>query len=412
MNTAREFGDAKEGGIANTAEKRGPRGDGSLANSVGDGATAHVKGDDKSRGADSEMHDPHRMTAEQSSLSEAVASWNGWPNGDFELDLCWDDWHGTGKLMTHWAHKIVGGHRGGAVDASTWQGGVRGKRVCLGILKCVTKECPTIVRPQTKPEYIDRQLLAKCRCGAAMEHYTCNITAEVWKYNDGVHYIHSGIHRHPRPTHVLHLSKSEEESFQAIVEAHPKAGPLALLVGVPTLRGPGTSVGDISDLLLNTDRIRKERQKAKKKGGAQGVDSFLDNFQEFTRENPDFVIYSEIGNITMIVMQSHFMASHLVRHTFTDNALNGIISDAAHGYWLNRKCLLIISSCYSQDLFCWVPVIFTFANGASSEHYKIHFLALFQRIAHEAEKKGITIIDELFAGVSIPMNTLLAEAVN
>jgi hypothetical protein len=46
-----------------------------------------------------------------------------------------------------------------------------------------------------------------------------------------------------------------------------------------------------------------------------------------------------------------------------------------------------------------VPVIFTYSSGSSAEHYKLHFLALFQSIAHQAEKENVPITDELFAGV-------------
>ena len=48
---------------------------------------------------------------------------------------------------------------------------------------------------------------------------------------------------------------------------------------------------------------------------------------------------------------------------------------------------------------CWVPGLFSYTNGASAEHYKIHFLALMHSIAHEAETGGLEIIDHFFAGV-------------
>lgn len=47
----------------------------------------------------------------------------------------------------------------------------------------------------------------------------------------------------------------------------------------------------------------------------------------------------------------------------------------------------------------WIPGIFTYSNGATAAHYKIHFLTLFEGIAMEAESRQIQVTDELFAGV-------------
>jgi hypothetical protein len=103
-------------------------------------------------------------------------------------------------------------------------------------------------------------------------------------------------------------------------------------------------------------------------------------------------------------MQSPFMASQLVQNSILDGPVNGLVSDAAHGYWADRNSLLIITSCHSPLLFCWVPVIFSYSNGATAEHYKVHFLALLQSISHEAVRRGVEIQDEMFAGVSWCLN--------
>jgi hypothetical protein len=224
--------------------------------------------------------------------------------------------------------------------------------------------------------------------------------SELWKYKDGVHYINGGYHQHARPTHILHLSPNQRVRFDAIVTANPKVKSLGLLVGVPGLHGPGESVADISDVFLNADRIRKERQRVRK-GESQGGDGFLAEFAEFASDHPGFVIYSQMGEVTVIVMQSAFMASQLVKNGILEGPVNGLISDAAHGFWQNRTSILIVTSCHSPHLFCWVPVIFTYSNGSSAEHYKLHFLALLQSVAHEAEKEKVVVTDELFAGVCL-----------
>ncbi|KIM72100.1 hypothetical protein PILCRDRAFT_16455 [Piloderma croceum F 1598] len=238
----------------------------------------------------------------------------------------------------------------------------------------------------------------KCQCGAKLQHEDCGIVSELWKYDGGIHYIHCDYHHHACPTHILHLSPDQRARFDAIVTANPKVRPLGLLVGVPGLHGPEESVAEISDIFLNSDRICKEPQRVKK-GNSQGGDGFLAEFAKFASDHPGFVIYLQMGEVTVIVMQSAFMASQLVKNGILEGAANGLISDAAHRFWLNHNSILIVTSCHSPQLFCWVPVIFTYSNGSSAEHYKLHFLALLQSICHEAEKREVPITDDLFAGV-------------
>jgi hypothetical protein len=345
------------------------------------------------------QHPPGINTAvEDGDDTRGRAIWDGWPDGEFERHFNWQEYTDTKDIMVHWAYRLTGGDRKGDRFADTWQKGKHSKRWCLGIITCDNEECDIIVRPQTKPEGIYRQLLMKCQCGAKLQHEDCGIVSELWKYDGGIHYIHRDYHHHARPTHILHLSPDQRARFDAIVTANPKVGPLGLLVGVPGLHGPGESVAEISDIFLNSDRIRKERQRVKK-GNSQGGDGFLAEFAKFASDHPGFVIYSQMGEVTVIVMQSAFMASQLVKNGILEGAVNGLISDAAHGFWLNRNSILIVTSCHSPQLFCWVPVIFTYSNGSSAEHYKLHFLALLQSIGHEAEKGEVPITDDLFAGV-------------
>jgi len=59
----------------------------------------------------------------------------------------------------------------------------------------------------------------------------------------------------------------------------------------------------------------------------------------------------------------------------------------------------MITSVYSPELACWIPGLMSFTNGASADHFKWHFLALFESIAEEAESQIMIIKDDLFAGV-------------
>lgn len=113
-------------------------------------------------------------------------------------------------------------------------------------------------------------------------------------------------------------------------------------------------------------------------------DMFLAKFAKFSRDHPGFVVYTQIGEITVISLQSPFMVSQLVKDGNVDGPLNGTVNDAAHGWWKERTSLLMITSAYSADLLCWVPGLFSYTNGASAQHFKYHFVGLFQSIAVEA----------------------------
>ena len=63
---------------------------------------------------------------------------------------------------------------------------------------------------------------------------------------------------------------------------HPTVGPLGLIVGIPGLHGPGESVAEISDALLNSGRVGKERLKVKHVSDPLGGDSFILSFAKFS----------------------------------------------------------------------------------------------------------------------------------
>ncbi|OBZ66501.1 hypothetical protein A0H81_13654 [Grifola frondosa] len=220
----------------------------------------------------------------------------------------------------------------------------------------------------------------------------------LWKFADGVYFENSGYHQHPRPTHLLHLTSDEEAQFTEIVQQHPQIGPLGLVIGVPTLHGPGRSVADISTVLLNKDRVKKERQKLKK-GGSHGGDHFLAEFADFCAEHPGFVIHSSISANIVVSMQTSLMVSQLVKESLLDGAVNGLVSDAAHRFWLEQNSLLIVTSCYAPSLNRWIPGLFTYSNGASALHFEHHFYALFESIAKEARNRSLTVSDTMFSGV-------------
>ncbi|KAF8214508.1 hypothetical protein K438DRAFT_1563239 [Mycena galopus ATCC 62051] len=285
--------------------------------------------------------------------------WNLWPDGEFEADFTWEEFDCTKQLQVHWSCRVGGGDRKGSDMADRWEAGKKSTRTCQGIITCDVDTCSVILRPQTTAQGIASQLLQRCRCNGKLSHYSCGVKSTLHKWSGGVHYSNLG-----------------------------------------------ESVADISSVYLNADRVRKERDKVKK-GNTQGGDGFISDFAAFTETHPDFVIYSQIGTVTVICLQTPFMASQLLKlEPITTGPVNGLASplrfpdDAAHGWWLVRTSLLMITSVYCPELHCWVPGIFSYTNGATAAHYECHFYALVQSIAHQADLRSVEVTDQLFAGIA------------
>jgi hypothetical protein len=328
----------------------------------------------------------------------STEDWDGWPDGNFEQDFSWPEFEETSNLSVHWAVRVNGGDRRGDEHAESWQQGKKSSRRCMGIIECDNPTCNIIVRPQTTPNGIHKQLGEPCNCGAVLNHQKCDVISYLWRWSDGVHYLNGGFHIHRRPTHLLHLSQGERRKFEEIIKAHPNSGPLQLIVGVPGIEGPGESVADISDVFLNAHRVSKEWSKVKK-GHVQGADALIASFSKFDKDHPNVVINSNLGEQTVISVQTNFMRSQLLKDQPLEGPINGMVNDAAHGWWKERNSLLVVSSIYCPNLFCWVPGVLSYSNGASAAHFEHHFLAVFMSIAHEAELRGIVVNDAIFAGV-------------
>ncbi|KAF8171481.1 hypothetical protein BJ912DRAFT_1066144 [Pholiota molesta] len=324
--------------------------------------------------------------------------WDGWLDGEFHRDLTWEEYKATDKLKIHWANRAGGTEPGGDLGASSWAQGKRTTRRCLGVIVCDNPNCSIVIRPKVEPHAVYKQLQQPCVCTAKLHEQKCGVRIYTYKWANGVHLYHSGTHAHHRPGRVLHLLSHERERFTELVKAHPNTGPLGLIVGVPGLTGPGQSAADISDAFLNIDRVSKERQKIKR-NAESGGDRFIEEFVKFMDEYPGFVIYSTLGTVTVFSVQTNFMRSVLVKDTKLDDSINGTVNDAAHGWWKERNSLLMITSAYSPALLRWVPGVLSFTNGASKDHFKYHFIAVFSSIAREAEARKIELDKSMFAGM-------------
>lgn len=342
------------------------------------------------------------ITNSQPGVHGHEGPWDGWPDGVFSRDFTYPEFKETKKLQVHWACQALGGFRGGDEREKMWEAGKKSGRKCLGIIRCINPQCKIIIRPQTTSEGVAEQLSGQCSCGSDLAEIECGVRSHSWRWKHGVHYAHEGFHDHARPTHILHLTKEEQRRFEALVHSHPDVKPLKLIMGLPGVEKPGESVTEISDVFLNAHRVAKARTRVLKGHTGPGMEPFIEKWAEFQHRNPGFVVHEHSDNGVIVkCFQSAFMRSQIVKAEWLEQPVNGLVSDAAHGWWKERNYLLMVSSTYCPDLQCWVPGLMSFVNGASSDHFEQHFLALFLGIAFEAKERGIDVVDTLFVGVSV-----------
>jgi hypothetical protein len=201
------------------------------------------------------------------------------------------------------------------------------------------------------------------------------------------------------------LARKEREIFAAIVKEQPKVGPLPLVVGHATADGPAPSVANISPALVNAERVKYERRKVLVSGsGGYRGDNFVKEFAKFAKSNPNFIRTSHFGQVAVIIMKTPFMASRLIKSVpvLDHDAVGGLVSDAAHGFCKEGNSQLIITSTYEPvHLKCCVPVLITYSNGGTEQHYQLHFFALFLGFAEECQRREIVLTDDMLANVSL-----------
>ncbi|KAJ7342910.1 hypothetical protein DFH08DRAFT_703505, partial [Mycena albidolilacea] len=286
--------------------------------------------------------------------------WDGWSDGDFSALFSMSFVEKHDNLHVHWATQILGG-RAGDTDAAVWS------RQCQGIIQCESVDCSVVTRPQTRKAGVENQLSKLCICGSRLVHLACKVQSTLHTFSGGVYYQNGGTHNHPRPT----------------------------------CSGPAQSVAKIFPLLVNADHVKYEQQKVLRGSGGHGGDHFRSEFAKMEAFNPNFIRSSQFGLVSVIVMQTPFLASCLIKAVSIDmEAVNGIVPDAAHGFWADRNSILIISSTYEPVyLQCWVPGLISYSNGGTTEHYRIHFFQLFLSMAEESRQRAIELIDDMLANV-------------
>jgi hypothetical protein len=326
------------------------------------------------------------------------AGWTFFPDGFFERTFTFNCYKLHKNLRVHWPTQTLGTKRNpGSQDATDPKAGKLTERKCLGTMKCDT--CRALTRPQTTPQMRRKQLAAGCYCGGELRLVPCegHVVSKIYTFRHGVHYVNGGFHLHEKPTHLIALDAEEDRALEERVKENPKAGPSQLLFG-------DRSVTKISPLLFNKDRLAYERTRILKPTRVFKDNHFLEQIAAFEHRHPNFAprVYIE-GKVTVIVLQSPFMRRMLLKDTVEDDAVNGIVSDASHGFFKQRNELLMVSSVFEpKNLQCWVPAMMSYFNGSTVDHYRIHFFHLLRSIAEECDDTDETIhivSDDMFASV-------------
>lgn len=145
--------------------------------------------------------------------------------------------------------------------------------------------------------------------------------------------------------------------------------------------------------------MRFEQQKICSELKAE-TNAYAPNIEAWIENNPKYVRYEEHSDeVEIICIQSPFMATLPLadQDDITDPqeiedrlpSVNALLTDGAHGFWKNKKAILIVTSCYSRTLLCWIPVLIAYSNGQSTKHYQHYFAVLISSLADDAKKTWI-----------------------
>ncbi|KAK0213454.1 hypothetical protein DFS33DRAFT_1270054 [Desarmillaria ectypa] len=114
------------------------------------------------------IHDSKNTALDLMKSENLHETWDGWPDGDFELDTDHATFEATKNLMVLLSMKVNGGDKVHFSDAETWQAGKRSTRLCLGYMECDKETCHIIIRPKVDKPSREKQLGIFCCCGGNM----------------------------------------------------------------------------------------------------------------------------------------------------------------------------------------------------------------------------------------------------
>ncbi|KAI9090013.1 hypothetical protein DFS34DRAFT_585361, partial [Phlyctochytrium arcticum] len=233
------------------------------------------------------------------------------------------------------------------------------------------------------------------RCDGSLEHITCTVKMR-WDMDVGSKkgvFRHVGVHLHEKPPAGIPL-KTEVEEFNQRVANNPERKPLQHLVG-RTLdpNDANAPISNISDSFLNRDRVAYLRKKVLIeldlwKSGSGG--SLIHDLRQMEEEFGVQIASSSLqGANTHISIYTPFQQERVndVDPLGVDGrTILGILTDMTYSFFADGY--LISSVVYCHQVSRWVPVLYTFVEGQTTEHYEAHFLVLIKMVFDRISDQG------------------------
>ncbi|KAJ7207438.1 hypothetical protein GGX14DRAFT_366278 [Mycena pura] len=301
-------------------------------------------------------------------------TWDGFPDRRFRCHFTSQQVEDTSRLAVYWISDKVSGGKRGSLDPTTPEKGRSSRFKCAGVTSCEATVCTVRIAPGTN---IARQTESLCKCGSPLHHRSCPVEWSVVFYRAGAIFENSGTHSHPRYTHSLPTSRNKKTAPQL---QHFIARKPIVLQSFETRRSlhshsssQTSNVGQSGDVQSDSD---------------EGVDWTVG--------------VHWMDDINVIVLQSPWQRRMGLKDHIKTEAVNSIVSDACHDYFIGHNQLLFLSSTYEPfHLKSWTPILMTYSNGATAVHYRIHFLYLFRGLAARCREIKRKVTDELFANVRV-----------
>ncbi|THU92639.1 hypothetical protein K435DRAFT_671797 [Dendrothele bispora CBS 962.96] len=328
-----------------------------------------------------ECRNGHDQNIIFTSLQLLAEPW-AWPNGDFGMDLNHEEFVSTNGLAVQWPMRSASGSNGrgshikGSITSETIWDGKESKKYCKGSVSCLNHSCDITTRPKVdSPAFTKQKEEGVCQCGSSL----------VWK------------------------KSQEQKDVETLWNNRPDLKPIALLSGPKLANGFASGGGDLTQSGKNSDHWRYQLRKLSSKMKAENGHWFLEQFDNWRERHGDYIkmractIGSE-GGITVIAFHTDWMRNQLLPKDELQSSLfpvQGLVTDGAHKFWSNQKSILIMTSSYSPVIDFWVPGMFSFSNGATAEHYRHHFYAVFLGIDEAATAAGMVLENEFFVMVGI-----------
>jgi hypothetical protein len=291
--------------------------------------------------------------------------------------------------------------------------------ICQGVIRC-SNDCGQISRPKIDPRAQSQQLSDPCAgCQADLTHDLCGSVSWLLVYGQKGDdlttrkylYINGPLHNHARFAHVPRTVALEEKKWKKSSRYHTlNTTPSQAMVGKETANGYIGAAPDCGQKFQSQAYVGHRLHKDKEKSG-KGKNTGFGHFKwlrNWKSQHATVLCRDYTGEgVTVISVQTSWMREQAIPRQAVaseNNPVAGLLSDAAHKFFADSSAHLIVTSTFSPLIQKWVPVLFSYADGATATHYKLHFTTLIEGIALLASERELPVTDDLFLMVCLSKN--------